>query len=1624
MSKKRGCLLFLSLFLSLFLLVLLAPAAVHAEPIGGEVPKDGGPPPPPPPPPPPDDGGDDGGPVVELPSICPTGNCSRRGCSDEGYGFCSLTISRTEGNLSQNYSVAGIKSTNRTTLDLTLTYKSYNADGSHAVVETVLGRGWTHSYNIFLLSQRGHMFRIDENGRTTKYKLGPGGTFTPSPGYFETLVKNPDGSFTLTQKDKTVFQFALIPGTPFSGERPVYRLTKVIDRNNNTTTLTYTGGNLTTIIDTYGRSLVLGYNSQSKLATITDPLGRITILEYDSTGTRLIKITDPEGKSTQYSYNFLYQMNQKVDKDGRIFTYEYQNSKPVAIKDGAGDTIFRLSNPTNWVIDETVLARDLITQYIPSTTSKTDGRGNVWKYEYDKNGYVTKGIAPDNATTTFDYDPATLLLRKQTDANLHPTSYEYDTLGNRTKITDALGHVTTYTYEPVFNMMKSMTDPNSRVTTYDYDPRGNRIKETDPLGGMREWTYDSRDNVLTEKDKNGNVTRYEYDAFGNRIKTIDAVGNVTMMTYDAVGNLTSRTNARGFTTTYEYDGLNRLIREIDPFSNTTRTFYDGQGNRTTVVDRNGNATTYQYDLRQRLIKTIDALGQMTTQTYDGNDNRVSMTDKNAHTTTMQYDVQNRLIKTTDAIGNMSSMTYDGVGNKLTETDANNHTTIFEYDDVNRLVTKTDAVGCVTQMAYDSPGPCPGCTGPTKGSYLVTRQTDGNGKVTYFKYDGLDRLIIQIRKQTDTADVIDGDDAVTRSSYDAFGNRLTMTEPNGNTTSYLYDALNRQVKVTNAAGDMTLRTYDPVSNVKTVTKPNGNVTTNTYDALDRLTQVDDSEGRVANFTYDPVGNRLSERDGNGNGTDNTYDTIYRLTDVKDALGKTTHYDYDPVGNLLRLTDREGNLTTYVYDDINRRVSMTDALGNLTQYQYDGVGNLTKIIDANLHTTDYAYDKINRLIKETYADGRMRTFTYDCANNVLTRTDQKGQVTKYTYSDLYFLLTRTYPTSPADNLTYDLSGRMLTAERGEWLVTFAYDGANRVTKTMQNGKAITYVYDIPGRKRTVTYPGGRLITVHTDARSRLGSIDDASPNLVQYSYDTGNRVVSRVYRNHTGARYGYNANNWITSLNHVKADLTRIAGFTHDFDNEGNKRFEEKHPDAANSQTKSEAYQYDKIYRLIDFKVGTLVGSTVPVPSTQTHYDLDGVGNWNKKTKDGVPENRSHSVTNEITQINGVPVLSDLNGNTNEDGQFRYNYDEENRLIRVSRKSDQRVVGRYEYDALSRRIKKIANPGAVSSPVETRYFYDDTRIVEEQDTAGLTLATYVYGTYIDEILTMDRAGQAYYYHQNSLWSVEAITDSAANVVERYAYDAYGLPAIQNGSGMPTPANPWGTPHSVIGNPWMFTGRQLDEETGLYFYRARYYDPVKGRFLQRDALGYLSGVNLYAYVDGRPTAKLDPYGLKCVDPPGLNLDAVNTSPITSVFGAVRTFSNGFGIDYTYTRFHNRGSDNKKKTRNEGACCLCFDAASHRIEAWEGADVSSWLWNAFLVHVQMRFTRKCCSTDAKYTVAEACQNVDPISVDNEYFENGEFRFLNPVKGKSDRDILADIGSGASILSLVIQLIMLPGPP
>lgn len=1435
-----------------------------------------------------------------------------------GWGF----VSYTEGLFGDNNSVVSMPSGNSEGLDFSLHYASYNANGNNASLDSVMGFGWSHSYNLYLFPQNQNIFKMSSGGVVSKYqRSGRSGALTAITGTQQTVSQNTDGSIEISNRQGgTTFRFETIPGNPVrvAAVAPMM-LTSITDRDGNVTQLTYQNGLLSLVTDTYGRQIKFAYDSNNHLIKITDPLNRVTQFVYGGYN-NLIRIIDPVGNTVQYSYDARHQIVGKTDKNGHRWTYSYDAAgHPIAVADQAGNTVLKLANSSAWATNATDLAVSQLLTYIPSVTTLTDGRGNQWRYSYNSDGQITKTVAPDNATTTYTYDPATLNMASMTDANGHATLYQYDAYGNLLRQTDANGNQTRYVYNNPFNFATQMSSfaagastPHS-VTAYGYDAYGNRVQETRDVGGLNltsTWSYDAHGHVTSWKDPNAHVTLYNYDAYGNLNVVTDAQGNVTRYAYDIVGNKTQMTDANGHIWQYgPYDGMNRLLAETDPLGYVKQYAYDGIGDRIKVRNQvslspsSFETSQFQYDLRNRLssdIRDPGGLNLVTAFAYDNNDNRIQLTDPRGKLTQYAYDVQNRLISVTDALANVSQTKYDPVGNKTCLIDANQHYTFFDYDALNRQIKESKKIGAqqcqtgdaddiVSQSFYDSgasmacvanPGSA-NCAGPTPGSNHIAYSIDPDGKYSYFKYDKLDRRWLNIRKAGDSADSCDANDWCERTLYDAANNVTARIDANGNQSTYTYFFNNWLNTEANALNETTAYSYDGVGNIKTVQSPGNNLTTNTYDARNELIQVDDKIGRVASSGYDGVGNRIQQCDGNHNCTQYGYDPLNRLITVTDAMGNATNHAYDPDGNLLDSADRLNNLTCYQYDDINRR-TLTMQLGAggascpsapgakdvWTYAQYDAVGNVLSLVTAkqgstpaqcnaanppvDCETTAYTYDAVNRLIQETYPDAGVRSFAYDKAGNLIQRLDQQGRSTNYVYNDLYYLTARNYQADPSDNFTYDTGGRMLTAERAGWLDSFSYDAANRVLQATQNGQPVNYAYDTANRCRSLTYPGGKTVAECRSFRELLEEINGG--NTAAYTYDLGNRVLSRSYGNGTVANYVYDNNNWITSLNHTQG-ATLFAGFGYHYDPEGNKQYEQKLPDAAHSET----YRYDDLYRLIQYKVGTLDNAgTILAPLTQTQYDLDNLGNWDDKIKDGVTQTRQHNAVNEITRINGGSLGYDAEGNLSGDGSYNYVHDQENRLIAVTfiDANGLQTAGQYSYDALSRRIAK--KTGLPRGGKETHYFYDDARIIEEQNTGGLTLAAYTYGNYIDEVLSMDRNLQTYYYHQNALWSVEAVTDSSGAVVERYAYDAYGAPTVTNALGAVL-ANGWGTGHSGIANPWLFTGRQLDEETGLYSYRARYLDSGKGRFLERDPLGYADGMNKYAFVQNNPISNLDPIGYK---------------------------------------------------------------------------------------------------------------------------------------------------------------------
>ncbi len=270
-----------------------------------------------------------------------------------------------------------------------------------------------------------------------------------------------------------------------------------------------------------------------------------------------------------------------------------------------------------------------------------------------------------------------------------------------------------------------------------------------------------------------------------------------------------------------------------------------------------------------------------------------------------------------------------------------------------------------------------------------------------------------------------------------------------------------------------------------------------------------------------------------------------------------------------------------------------------------------------------------------------------------------------------------------------------------------------------------------------------------------------------------------------------------------------------------------------------------------------------------WDLSLVGDWNSVTQNTVTETRDHTAAHEISAINGTALDHDAKGNmTKNDEGFTFVWDFDNRLqsATIPAGATDATVGThdYTYDALGRRVSKSDSDDGTTTT--TLFICAGQQVICEYDVpaGGSPTVTapdqkYVYASYVDEPILKDGKfsdgtnSGIVYYSRNQQFSVTALSDSVGNVVERYAYTAYGKITIFNGAGGEISA-------SEFANPYTYTARRSDPETGLMYFRARYYDPNLGEFISRDPLGYVDGMSLYRayFVPGA----VDPSGLACND------------------------------------------------------------------------------------------------------------------------------------------------------------------
>ncbi len=1050
--------------------------------------------------------------------------------------------------------------------------------------------------------------------------------------------------------------------------------------------------------------------------------------------------------------------------------------------------------------------------------------------------------------------------------------------------------VSAYTYNR-FGQLTSETDPEGHIETYFYHP------ENDPDG----------DGVTTVTPRllSAVTGGYRRAVAYRSGPSSPAVTIRNSWLYDAVGNVVQFVDGRGHPTVYERNALNQVVRIVapPPFNDRHRFYYDENNNVVREEIRSAEAghrdpterarTTYEYDVLDNLIARKEKVSEeqtlVTRYDYDNSENLIKITQPEGNSVERVYNERGFVSQIIRGAGTqvpaVHTLTYDRNGNLVQIVDAadntadgaNEQTRLF-YDGFDRPVRIVDAVGNQSVANYDPAGN----RVRERRFEPVQRRQEPSGVVgddrvrlaeRYRLFDELNREfkrqdllfsgVVPAGKKTSAA--ASDTRVTTQFEYDRNSRLVRVIDDNGHQRRFEYDEVDRIVREIDELRNEVRYGYDDNHN------------------LIETTQIDRSPQKTVpeeHFT-----------------TKRQYDELNRVTAVIDSLGNQISYTYDSRNNVIKKVDRLGNTTRYIYDRIDRLLAekvdlRRGGLGSgaidtsnpantdgqiVTSYVWDRNSRLTAVTDDNGNTTRYAYDALNRRVAEIFADKTTNQYVYDGDDNVVKFTDQNGSVHRHDFDGLNRLIQKSVDRasgiegSTRWQFEYDGLSRLTHAtdnndpldDSDDHDVTFQYDSLSRLLVETQNGRQVRSTYDGVRNRQTLTYPNGRVMRMTYDGLDRIDGIHDRKRVVAQYDYLGPGRVLERRYGNGTRLAYhnGAGKNTGYDNLQrrvrhrHTTKDGTLVAGFGHAFDQENNRRYE---VDQFASIT--DVFEYDSAYRL------TRVTRQVPINAvkgiknntatkakieainglSQTTYQFDGVGNWLRRTQDGLDTTFTPTPMNAYRSVGRVAQEHDANGNLTRDGPRRYIYDFANRLVRVTDNEGQDIAC-YAYDALGRRVIKTTSQRTV------HYLYDGVRAIEERDRQGDLLCQYVFGSGIDEVLELRTDGHSYFYHDNWLGSIVALTDETGGVVERYRYDEYGKTTVFN------PDRTVALAHSQIGNPYRFTGRRFDHETGNYHYRARSYDPARGRFLQRDPKGYIDGMGLYTYVGNNPLNWLDPFGLE---------------------------------------------------------------------------------------------------------------------------------------------------------------------
>ncbi len=1354
--------------------------------------------------------------------------------------------------------------------------RAYNSQASTA---SSLGMGWNHSYDLELLN-------INENDELKDRKA-----IKDATGTIFLFEKNPDGTYAssmgkyITLKEEKKTEPIQIPA-----------------RNGNTAVNTEVESTYTMLTKD---NVEYRFNVGGQLVYEKEPNGSFVLLTYDSRHGRLLAITTNQNLVTRFSYadhasdvaDMVVQQASEADAIQETAAEE----EALSMEQIAGSMAAVPGGKTR----RSATVEEIVTN-LALVRSITLPDGGVIRYHYNDLNLLTMVERMDSA-----------------DGNQKITyRYAYDDNDNLSEIQDALGNVyrLEYTDDRVTTVFYPAVNGDQESIRFVYSSiqEGDMVYQTSVRRGLN-GTYGVEDlykssrngNTLYTRDTQGVECTYTYE--DNMLKSTSMKSEYQEIEADTV---VTKEGVRVSETSYDADQNMNPVLDTDEDGNTTSYEYGDQSDELVddlpvrIVDSSDGVVisdfSYEYDeYGNETMESDSVTGDSTQTVYYGQDSEFAgeiqeIIEKNEvisedgeekyYINSKRFEYARdaatgirtiRLIEKKDGKTVVSVQKIDNMGNFIYSDDGLGTITLHEYDYLGRVVKSTYIEGGITsteEMAYDDNG-------------ILLRKKDKNGTISVFSYDVRNRKIKEVVKKGSIERTY-----ITSYGYEWYDNLQDQQE-------ILYVVTQKN------PGERAEKSYVNDAGWELKTVSNGIATINTYnrhgEMILSITQTEDGQemDQISLNVYDNSGNQTAEIQNpvNQNGIwkidENsivnlyTYDLRGNMLSMTDSMGITTNYEYDELSRVKKVILPDSpeiqNVTQYFYDIYeDENVSSTktvDANGNVSKTYVDENGETVRIADigdgkVTPISTEHQYDLKGNMIQATFSDGSYKKYEYDGKNRLISviyyQKDGTGKLhIKYTYSSSDQILSE-------EDLVISEG-----VETRYCYYQYTYNDADELTEMKEyrgdNQESVNeqrYTYDAAGRKASVTYVNApnnvQALKYEYNENGWLTSVKVREENgeeviLRTYRYSSFGKVVEiKDYRsferdaNHAyvSRQYEYDSFGRVHRICYRDSDALDVTKEQYEYVYDKNSRILmesiQKNYVAENIETIDERrmYTYDALGRLTASEKWDCTDDT----RVRATYTYDKVGNRISRTENGVTTDYTYNSLNQLINEktteasvlkNDKVIEYDLNGNlqneTDKIGNTRseYSYDVENRLTTFVQKKNNILVLKQNntYNGNGQRIEKVEN-GHV-----TDYMYQDGTVLFTEDEVGNRTGFNLLGLDSNIIASWRADDEFYFYNRDVKGSSTSILNQDGEAVVSYQYGDFGETQKQ------------GDPSFL--NEICYTGGIYDENTGLYYLNARYYNPENGRFLSQDTYRgettEASSWHLYAYCANNPISQLDPSG-----------------------------------------------------------------------------------------------------------------------------------------------------------------------